>query len=209
MTCKRAHLAISRFLDGELDPTGQSRLNRHLERCPECSAYLDDLRQGLSALKALPMEEPSANFEWNLRRKIQAAEAEHRVLEKQRTVSFWPRFAVSAAAALLLSLGGASVWYASLERGTTVPGDSPAAPAGRLAGGDAEQPVIGPQLEGRGFDRPESGFRAVGENKGAMSARQHARTIQPSDETVALPLVKQRAAEEAADSLAETAPEQP
>ena len=119
MNCKRAQEAISRFLDEQLDPTAQSDLNRHLERCNDCSAYLDDLREGLTALRSMPLVEPSPNFEWNLKRRLQDAIAEERVLERhRRPIRFWSPFAISAAAALLLSLGSASVWYATLDGGS-------------------------------------------------------------------------------------------
>ncbi len=117
MNCKRAQEAISRFLDEQLEPTAQSDLNRHLENCDECSTYLEDLREGLTALRNLPLVEPSPNFEWNLKRRMQDTIAEERVLERHRSPNrFWSPFAISAAAALLLTLGSASVWYANFDQ---------------------------------------------------------------------------------------------
>ncbi len=120
MNCKRAQELISLHLDEQLDPTGQGKLNGHLEACNECSSYLKELREGLDALRNLDLEEPSANFDWNLRRKLQQAQHEPwRFQEQEAGRGFWPRFTLAAAAALLLTLGGAYGAYRIMQAPTT------------------------------------------------------------------------------------------
>lgn len=122
MNCKRAQELISIHLDAQLDPAGQSRLNGHLEDCPECTRYLADLQEGLAILRELPLSEPSANFDWNLRLKLQQAQNEpwrHR--EEPANHGYWPRFVMSAAAALLLTLGGGYAAYNLLQAPTSPP----------------------------------------------------------------------------------------
>ncbi len=115
MNCKRAKEQISLFLDERLDPSGQSKLNGHLEGCSDCSAYLDDLKTGLAMLKEEAMESPSDNFEWNLRRKLQVAMAQRETVsfdERGARRDLW-RFGLSAAAALLIVVTGGTFWYQS------------------------------------------------------------------------------------------------
>lgn len=138
MKCKRAKENISLFIDGRLDPRDQAQLNEHLERCPDCSTYLEDLRAGLAMLREEGLERPSENFEWNLRRKLQRALArrqESRLPETGGGRDFW-RFGLSAAAALVLVLAGGWIWYQS-QFGIPVP-DEPA-PRNLAGAGEARQ----------------------------------------------------------------------
>ncbi len=115
MNCKHAKEQISLFLDERLDPSGQSKLNEHLEGCGDCSAYLDDLKTGLAMLKDEGMESPSDNFEWNLRRKLQVAMAQRETIRYEESGDrrdIW-RFGLSAAAALLVVVTGGTFWYQS------------------------------------------------------------------------------------------------
>ncbi len=122
MNCKRAHELISYHLDEQLDPAGQSRLNKHLAACDECATYLSDLKEGLNALHELPLEEPSENFDWNLRRKLQQAQREPwRYQDSPMRSGFWPRFTIAAAAALILTLGGGYAAYRILQSPASSP----------------------------------------------------------------------------------------
>jgi len=115
MNCKRAKENISLFIDGQLEPAGQARLNEHLEICPDCSSYLDDLKAGLAVLHGEGMEDPPENFEWNLRRKIQLAMTQRESFpleDRSDRRDLW-RFGLSAAAALLIMLSGGTLWYQS------------------------------------------------------------------------------------------------
>ncbi len=115
MNCKHAKEQISLFIDERLDPSGQSKLNEHLGRCDDCSAYLDDLKTGLAMLTDEGMDSPSDSFEWNLRRKLQVAMVQRETIrydEGGDRRDIW-RFGLSAAAALLVVVTGGTFWFQS------------------------------------------------------------------------------------------------
>ncbi|MBM4116286.1 hypothetical protein FJ251_00850 [bacterium] len=179
MTCKRAQALISLFLDDQLTPADQTRLNRHLADCLDCAAYLRDLQAGLGALRAEPLVEPSVNFDWNLRRKLQQAQFESwRYAEDAEGSRFWPRFLLSAAAALLLALGGGYTAYRIAQAPAEPPAPvavspRPTALANRELGIPSHpQPFPGAQLEQPGF-QTVGGREARplgGEGRGAIEA---------------------------------------
>jgi hypothetical protein len=185
MNCKRAQELISLHLDEQLDPAGQGKLNGHLEACDPCSSYLEDLREGLDALRGLELEEPSANFDWNLRRKLQQAQHEPwRYQEQDTGHGFWPRFTLAAAAALLLTLGGAYGTYRMMQapvspqlgpRNTTRTAgslDIPALPQpypGAAAEGERDLQVVG-----------QGDFRGPGnQQRGAIERSDPANSLPP------------------------------
>lgn len=45
---------MSSYLDGELGATHRTRMDRHVDECPECRVLLAGLRRMLSALRRLP-----------------------------------------------------------------------------------------------------------------------------------------------------------
>ena len=120
MNCHKAKESISLYLDERLGPEEQARLNEHLGQCPDCAAYLEDLRQGLAMLREEGLDRPSENFEWNLKRKIQRAVAEQEVERRGSRIGAreWRRFAFSAAAALLVAVVGGQLWLGSLDGGS-------------------------------------------------------------------------------------------
>jgi len=211
MNCKRARAAISLFLDERLDPTRQARLNRHLERCPDCAAYLRDLRDGLAMLHEQPEAEPSPNFDWNLRRKLQRAALEREImLQRPARVSFWPRFAVGAAAALAVCVVG--VWLLYDEGGTVrAPLVRPGIPAVTVTPGDSAADGAGfASTPGRMPDQYRShGTRvqAVDGRTGGLISDGGARgAVQADDPYNAVPLQGARADSAAADSVTPPGP---
>lgn len=206
MNCQRARSAISLFLDDRLDPAQQARLNRHLESCEDCSAYLEDLREGLTALRNLPLAEPSANFEWNLRRKLQDAITEQKLLAKHASRSaFWPRFSIAAAATILLCLGAASLWFSNLDHPPLSPVlDRPMiAESGESLDGSESLDSSGNNATRRILT--ESGVPNIAEPVGGSESRRtpprQAETIRPADPNVRFPLEENARAQSAEDSL--------
>jgi anti-sigma factor RsiW len=45
---------VSEYLDGELDPQTRRRVEVHLERCPACRVYVEQVRDTVRALGRLP-----------------------------------------------------------------------------------------------------------------------------------------------------------
>ncbi len=200
MNCKRAHELISLHLDEQLDPAGQGRLNGHLESCDECTTYLDDLREGLEALRGIEMKEPSANFDWNLRRKLQQAQHEPwRFQEAETGRAFWPRFTLAAAAALLLTLGGAYGVY-QMMLSPSPPQLSPR--NGSQAAGSLDIPAL-PQPYPGAAAEGERDLQVVGQSEyRAADPLQHG-TIERTESGNSLPpLMLKDAAADQSDSLA-------
>ena len=60
--CREARAAASDFLDGELDARAESRISRHLDKCPLCAAFVRTLRATVETLRAIPSASPPAGF---------------------------------------------------------------------------------------------------------------------------------------------------
>ncbi|MCP4549031.1 MAG: zf-HC2 domain-containing protein [bacterium] len=181
MNCKNAKESICSYLDDLLTQQEQAELNLHLEDCADCSSYLEDLREGLDMLHELPLESPSENFEWNLKRKINEAVTEQAVLAKhQKKSSFWPQFATSAAAALLIALCGAWFWYSGLM--SSIPDiESPIFESSTEIVEDASP--MQPSPAGRGGERlgpAIPNFTIVGDQQDGGASFQGHSTILPS-----------------------------
>lgn len=52
---------LSEYLDGELDPSGRERVERHVGICPDCWRVLASLKRTLAGLLGL-REDPSDNI---------------------------------------------------------------------------------------------------------------------------------------------------
>ncbi|MCB1161414.1 MAG: zf-HC2 domain-containing protein [Candidatus Krumholzibacteriia bacterium] len=203
MNCKRAQAAISLFLDERLDPAGQTQLNRHLAGCTECTAYLNELKEGLAALHELPLESPSPNFDWNLKRKLQQAQHEgwqYRDEDVERR--FWPRFVLSAAAALAIALGGGALVYRAMQAPSMFP---PALGGSASQGGLAQDSGEGlqipstPQPFAGGLQESSRGFQPVGGSDVMPLQGPEHWTIQAADPRQAI-LLEGKAAETGAPS---------
>jgi anti-sigma factor RsiW len=47
---------VSEYLDGELDPPTRRRVEAHLELCPACRVYVEQVRDTVRALGCLPAD---------------------------------------------------------------------------------------------------------------------------------------------------------
>jgi anti-sigma factor RsiW len=56
MTCKEMVELVTDYLEERLAPDERTRFERHLEICPGCQAYLEQMRATLRALGRLPEE---------------------------------------------------------------------------------------------------------------------------------------------------------
>jgi anti-sigma factor RsiW len=62
MSCRELFDLVTDYLEGALSRRDRARFERHLAGCPNCPAYLDQMRQTLTALGHLDEEalEPDA-----------------------------------------------------------------------------------------------------------------------------------------------------
>ena len=60
--CAETRAAASDFVDGELDAGAESRIARHLDKCPLCAAFVRTLRATVEMLRSTPVAAPPAGF---------------------------------------------------------------------------------------------------------------------------------------------------
>jgi anti-sigma factor RsiW len=63
MSCKELVEVITEYLEGSLFAEDRGRFERHLAGCDGCQAYLDQMRETISALGHLPPESLSPEAE--------------------------------------------------------------------------------------------------------------------------------------------------
>jgi anti-sigma factor RsiW len=56
MACQEFVEVVTEYLEGALPPADRSRFEEHLEQCPPCKVYLDQIRETIRALGKLPEE---------------------------------------------------------------------------------------------------------------------------------------------------------
>jgi predicted anti-sigma-YlaC factor YlaD len=56
--CDRTRSQVSLDLDGELSMLEQVLVSRHLERCPSCRSFSDDVARFTKSLRDAPLEKP-------------------------------------------------------------------------------------------------------------------------------------------------------
>jgi anti-sigma factor RsiW len=66
ISCQELVELITDYLEGRLAPADVARFERHLEGCPGCSTYLEQMRSTLAALGHLPAESLSPEAEAKL-----------------------------------------------------------------------------------------------------------------------------------------------
>jgi anti-sigma factor RsiW len=57
--CEETRALMSDYVDGELDPDGRKRVERHVRFCHRCHTVLSNLRQTLGRLRGLQETEPA------------------------------------------------------------------------------------------------------------------------------------------------------
>ena len=98
MKCSETRRDISRELDGELEPSRAEALATHLEACEDCRSYRESMQRLFSLHSGLEEAEPPSML---LPSVMSALEQPAR---RDRS-SWWLRFAVPAAAALVVFFG--------------------------------------------------------------------------------------------------------
>jgi len=126
MNCSELETRIDAFVDGELDEGSRADVQRHLERCADCRAAVDELRALLQSARELPRAvEPPRDLFPELREALppREASAPGRVAGPQSRA--WLGWAGLAASLLILLT--AAVLYVGRDGG-----EAPAAPQGEL-----------------------------------------------------------------------------
>ena len=96
---------LSAYIDGELSDDGRDDLERHLTRCPDCSATLRALRATLADMRALPAPVPSEQESWALRAAINKARKRPATRYRRWTAAAAGVAAVAAAIVVFATVG--------------------------------------------------------------------------------------------------------
>jgi len=110
MRCSKAQVNISAVMDGELDQAARAELGQHLETCPDCVLYQQELEKCRVLLRESESA-PSAQFEWKIQLGIAKALREHASHSSvEREGRFWLPAGVTAVvtAGLILAVG---LWW--------------------------------------------------------------------------------------------------
>lgn len=99
MNCKTAQARIGAYLDGELGGRDAIELRSHVDQCRHCQREEADVRGLKRAIAAIPIREPSAEFEQRL---LGAVARESARETRHRRVAI-PLFAGVAVSSMLLT----------------------------------------------------------------------------------------------------------
>lgn len=105
MNCRRARKLVFEFLDGLSDDTKRAALEKHLAGCSECESLASGLARSMDLLHRAPTENPSENFGWKVRLKLnQERNAIHeRTMSQGSLLRMWNlRYATGAVAAFVV-----------------------------------------------------------------------------------------------------------
>lgn len=117
MRCESARRSISDRLDGIPAAGRKARLERHLEGCPSCRAYLRDLETLAGGIRARPSDDPPPEFWTDFERRLAERMASLQMPSGERAVTP-PRLRKWAwAGAASLVVAAALIYIAFLRTG--------------------------------------------------------------------------------------------
>jgi anti-sigma factor RsiW len=99
MNCRRLEELIALYVGGDLPNPKQRTVNCHLQSCPRCARFADELKATRSALKGIGhVASPEGSLE-----RVRAAVAAAQTTKPARNFRQWPLAAASGALALALA----------------------------------------------------------------------------------------------------------
>jgi len=116
MDCPRIQERLSAYFDGELPSGEQSAVAEHIEDCPQCGRYEEDLRKLSTLSRQTTTPDPPADFWVELERRL---DVDHRTPTKLRRLPLWAKGATLAA--LILIAVGTGLWSRRFQS----PNDAP------------------------------------------------------------------------------------
>ena len=66
MTCQELVELVTEYLEGSLEPAVRARFEEHLEACPQCRIYVEQMRETIGALGRIPPESLSTEAQEEL-----------------------------------------------------------------------------------------------------------------------------------------------
>lgn len=111
MNCRSAEQLFSSFVEEELSQRERRALEGHLEACTRCSTAVEELRQTVDLLSALPSYETGPAFEEEVMDRIRSGEALRPSLVEWMSEFFAP---ARLRPAFLAGAAGCALWIAFL-----------------------------------------------------------------------------------------------
>jgi len=102
MNCYRFETLISDYLDNNISHSMKSEVEKHLGKCPNCRAKLEDMKQILHSLHRLPKLQTSANFNEKLMEEIEHRKSKEKFIFKQFVYKYSQPLSTAAAVIILL-----------------------------------------------------------------------------------------------------------
>ena len=68
--CREVRDLSSEYIDGELDPASEERIEKHVGWCGPCNAFISTLRTTVSMLRSMPKREASDSFRERVREAV-------------------------------------------------------------------------------------------------------------------------------------------
>ena len=69
--CPEVRDMSSDFLEDELSPSSQAKIQAHLRICPSCTAFIKSLASTISLLGKLPKSKPPPALKRNIRERVE------------------------------------------------------------------------------------------------------------------------------------------
>jgi hypothetical protein len=94
LKCDRVKTLVHDLLDGALDRSAEGEVRGHLERCPPCRVFHDEMTQSIALLRELPSVDASNAFDDEVWRRVRALDAPAgvRAILRRRLADGWSRF---------------------------------------------------------------------------------------------------------------------
>ena len=116
MNCKGIQLKLAAYIDGELSGYEMIEIRGHLDRCANCQAEAEMVRQVKWVVNNLPTIEPDEQMPERLKAKVFAAE------KRRRTLTLAPVAFASTAVFVLSMLGALGFLHNSRSDSQSGPG---------------------------------------------------------------------------------------
>ncbi len=152
MRCHEICENLSAYIDGMLEQSDASLVERHLESCPGCKSEYDDLLVTVELIRGLPEVKPPPGFRDELKERMITGgfiESAPKPVSRRLFAGRWVGM-VAAAAVIFITVGVTALWYEDRGMqlvpelkeqmaGETEPGQSEVATGDAGAGGSSEQ----------------------------------------------------------------------
>lgn len=120
MTCKKYRKSMSAYLDGEISPSKQAKLSQHLNSCPSCRSYFENLKVIQDKIVSIEPVEIPAEYDQKARALIVQRIAAEQVMmakaKKKPSFQLMQKRWLMAFPAFLMIILAALLYYQVLKK---------------------------------------------------------------------------------------------